>query len=134
MFNLDSSWLSAPVASYTYKNVADQYVQVLRTSLEPVLSDFEDVWSFAWLPRGQAIRFDRSQLVRGDLTTSSAALAALVTAGILTPEAAAAYLALPTVGGGLVGVPQSTSPTPATPASSPAPPPPPDDEEEGNTP
>ena len=52
MFNLDGYWLGAPVAGMTYRTAGPQYQQILRTSLEPVLSDFEDVWSFDWLPRG----------------------------------------------------------------------------------
>ena len=93
MFNLDSYFLGAPVAGMTYRTAGPQYQQLLRTSLEPVLSDFEDVWSDAWLPRGQNIRFDRNQLLRDDLATTSTAMVALVGAGILTPEEARQYMA-----------------------------------------
>ena len=100
LFNLDGYWLGSPVAGMTYKTAGPQYQQILRTSLEPVLADFEDVWSDAWLPRGTTIRFDRNQLLRDDLGTTATALATLVNAGILTPEQGAAYLALPVAGGG----------------------------------
>ena len=50
MFNLDAYWFSVPVAGMTYKTSAPQYQQILRTSIEPVLADFEGVWSQAWLP------------------------------------------------------------------------------------
>jgi hypothetical protein len=93
MFNLDSYWLGAPVAGMTYKTAGPQYQQILRTSLEPVLADLEDVWSYAWLPRGQNIRFDRNQLLRDDLATTTTAMVALVGAGILTAEEARQYLA-----------------------------------------
>jgi HK97 family phage portal protein len=115
-FNLDSYWLGAPVAGMTYRTAGPQYQQILRTSLEPVLADIEDVWSDAWLPRGQQIRFDRNQLLRDDLATTTTAMVALVTAGILSPEEAREYLAsgsvtMPTspfaaaASGGVVGAP-----------------------------
>lgn len=111
MFNLDSYWLGAPVAGMTYRTAGPQYQQILRTSLEPVLADFEDVWSWEWLPRGQSIRFDRNQLLRDDLTTTANALSVLVGAGIITAEQAQSYLALPNVSGGGVGVPMALSTT-----------------------
>ena len=82
MFNLDGYWLGAPVAGMTYRTAAPQYQQVLRTSLEPVLADFEDEWSYAWLPRGTNVRFRRSQLLREDLATSAQAAQLLYGAGI----------------------------------------------------
>jgi len=99
MFNLDGYWLGAPVAGMTYRTAGPQYQQVLRTSLEPVLADIEDIWSFAWLPRGTAVRFDRNQLLRDDLATTATALATLVDAQIITPVQAQAYLGLPIVAG-----------------------------------
>src|SRR5215472_14953844 len=84
MFNLDGYWLGSPVAGMTYRTAAPQYQQVLRTSLEPVLADFEDVWGNAWLPRGTNVRFRRSQLLREDLATSTTAAVAAVGAGIMT--------------------------------------------------
>jgi HK97 family phage portal protein len=92
-FNLSSYWLSAPIAGMTYRTAGPMYQEVLKTSLEPVLADFEDVWSDAWLPRGQTIRFDRNQLLRDDLPSTAAALTALVGAGILSPAEAREYLA-----------------------------------------
>lgn len=99
MFNLDGYWLGAPVAGMTYRTAGPQYQQILRTSLEPVLADFEDVWGDAWLPRGQVLRFDRNQLLRDDLNTTTTALVGLVNAGIITQAEARAYLALPTATG-----------------------------------
>jgi hypothetical protein len=77
----------------TYKTASPQYQQILRTSIEPLIADFEDVWSDAWLPRGQSVRFDRNQLLREDLPTSAIALSTLVGAGIMSTTEARAYLA-----------------------------------------
>ena len=113
MFNLDGYWLGAPTAGITYKTAAPQYQQILRTSIEPVLADFEDVWSYAWLPRGQRIRFDRQQLLREDLPTATLALVQLVAAGIITPADAAMYLNLPTATGEPLAANTLEDPTPA---------------------
>jgi HK97 family phage portal protein len=115
MFNIDGYWLGAPVAGMTYRTAGPQYQQILRTSLEPVLADFESVWSDAWLPRGKTVHFDRNQLLRDDLNTTATALATLVAAGIITGPEARAYLDLPTAQGdptaqlGITGPPQDTA-------------------------
>jgi HK97 family phage portal protein len=108
LFNLDGYWLGAPTAGITYKTAGPMYQQVLRTSLEPVLADVEDVWSDAWLPRGTFIRFDRNQLLRDDLPTTATALATLVTAGIISPAQAQAYLGLPVIAGGGYARPENS--------------------------
>jgi hypothetical protein len=113
LFNLDGYWLGAPVAGMTYKTATPQYQQVLRTSLEPVLADFEDVWSYAWLPRGQDVRFDRNQLLSDDLTVTSNAMVAVYNAGILTLDEARAGMNLP---------PTDEETGPPAPAAAPAPP------------
>jgi|SRR5215471_7908329 len=96
IFNLDGYWLGSPVSGMTYKTAAPQYQQILRTSLEPVLADFEDVWSDAWLPRGTSIRFRRSQLLREDLMTSANAARVLYpTAPIVTLEEARTMVGAP---------------------------------------
>jgi hypothetical protein len=45
------------------------FLTLLRVSLVPVMRPFEDVWSAAWLVRGQKARFDRTELLRDDLLT-----------------------------------------------------------------
>lgn len=95
IFNLDGYWLGAPVAGMTYRTAGPQYQQVLRTSLEPVLADFEDVWSYAWLPRGTSVRFRRSQLLREDLATSTTAAVAAYGAGLMTLGEARVEIGLP---------------------------------------
>jgi hypothetical protein len=75
---------------------------LLRSSLEPVLSDFEGVWSRAWLPRGQAVRFDRLQLTRDDFLSTLPVLSDAVGEPVLTLEEARQYLGL--AGSGPVSV------------------------------
>jgi HK97 family phage portal protein len=110
MFNLDGYWLGAPVAGMTYRSAGPQYQQVLRTSLEPVLADFEDVWSNAWLPRGTSIRFRRSQLLREDLATSTTAAVAAYGAGLMTLAEARVEIGLPPDMAGATGIGADTVP------------------------
>jgi HK97 family phage portal protein len=95
LFNLDGYWLGSPVAGMTYKTAAPQYQQILRTSLEPVLADFEDEWSYAWLPRGQAVQFDRNKLLADDFPTMATAVSQLITAGVINAEQGQALMGLP---------------------------------------
>jgi len=114
MFNLDSYWLGSAVQGMTYKTAAPQYQQILRTSIEPVLVDFEQVWSQAWLPRGQKIQFDRNKLLSEDLPTTALALSQLVGAEIMTGEMAYQVLQ---------GVPLTAIPYQEPPPPPPSPPP-----------
>ena len=104
VFNLDGYWLGAPVSGMTYRTSGPQYQQILRTSLEPVLADFEAVWSNAWLPRGTNIRFRRSQLLREDLATSTTAAVAAYGAGITTLGEARVEIGLPPAAAAPLGV------------------------------
>jgi HK97 family phage portal protein len=110
MFNLDGYWLGAPVAGMTYRTAGPQYQQVLRTSLEPILADFEDVWSNAWLPRGTSVRFRRSQLLREDLATSTTAAVAAYGAGLMTLAEARVEIGLPPDMAGATGIGADTVP------------------------
>ena len=69
VFNLDGYWLGAEGSSHTYRSPGPMFLILTRVSLGPVMDVFEDVWSFDWLPRGQEVRFDRTELLRDDLTT-----------------------------------------------------------------
>jgi HK97 family phage portal protein len=124
LFNLDSYWLGAAVAGMTYKTAAPQYQQILRTSIEPVIADFEQVWSKAWLPRGQEVRFDRNKLLAEDLPTTIMSLVQAVAAGIMTPQTAWAVL----LGEPLASLPPPPKAKPpaavAVPGAAPALPPP----------
>jgi HK97 family phage portal protein len=115
IFNLDGYWVGAPVAGMTYRTAGPQYQQILRTSLEPVLADFEDVWSAALLPRGTFARFRRSQLLREDLATSATAAAGLYAAGIWTQgEARVATGVPPNAPGGVGAMADVLAPAPAS--------------------
>ena len=124
LMNIDAYWFSVPVAGMTYKTSAPQYQQILRTSIEPVLADFEGVWSQAWLPRGQSVRFDRNKLLQEDLPTTAMALAQLVAADIMTNQTAWRFLQ----GEPLASLPAPPKPKPAAaapvPGAVPANPPP----------
>lgn len=103
LFNLDGFWLGAPSTSMTYKSVGPMYTDLLRTSIEPVLADFEDVFSALLLPRGQRVVFARSDVLRDDMATTIATLVNAVNAGLFTRDEGRAYLRLPPLG---VAVPQ----------------------------
>jgi HK97 family phage portal protein len=124
LFNLDGYWLGSPVAGMTYKTAAPQYQQILRTSIEPVICDFEDEWSFEWLPRGQAVTFDRNKLLQEDLPTMALAVATLVSAKVVSPEQAFYLLGMPATLA-TRGAPDPTWQKPAAPPPPPIPPPPP---------
>jgi HK97 family phage portal protein len=131
LFNLDGYWLGAPTSGITYKTAAPQYQQILRTSLEPVISDFEDVWSYAWLPRGVEVRFDRTKLLRDDLATTAGAVSTLVAGHVITPAEGRVMLGLPPSVPDDLGLDATEELNPATslgppPAPSLAPPPEPD--------
>lgn len=95
IFNLDGYWLGSPVAGMTYKTAAPQYQQILRTSIEPVIVDFEDEWSYRWLPRGQNVAFDRNKLLADDFPTMAQAVNLLITSGVITPEQGYSLMGLP---------------------------------------
>jgi HK97 family phage portal protein len=103
MFNLDGYWVGAPVAGMTYRTAAPQYQQALKTSLEPVLADFEDLWSDALFPRGTGLRFRRDQLLREDLATSMQAATMGVSAQIMTLPEARVLVGLPPTTQGAIG-------------------------------
>jgi HK97 family phage portal protein len=123
MFNLNSYWTNAPGASMTYRTAAPLYQEIVRTSVEPLICDFEDEWSDAWLPRGTNMRFRRSQLLREDLATSTTAAVAAYGAGITTLAEARIEIGLPpTPAGELAPAPDMTAagdPTPDAAADDP---------------
>ncbi len=129
-FNLDGYWLGAPGGSMTYRSPGAMYTALLRVSLEPVLADFEDIWSAMWLPRGRRVRFDRAQMTRDDLQSTVTMLAQATSTDppLMTQAEARAYLGLPVTAPGLV----STSPVDTEEIEPPAdePPAPPQEETE----
>jgi len=94
MFNLDGYYLGADAASLTYRSPGPLFLQLLRITLEPIMSDFEGVWSSAWLPRGHVVRFDRQKLLVDDLATTVNTLRTATQAGLMTIAEARVYLGL----------------------------------------
>jgi HK97 family phage portal protein len=134
IFNLDGYWLGAPGGSMTYRSPGSMYTNLLRVSLEPVLADFESVWSSMWLPRGQTVRFDRAQLTRDDLQTmvTTLVMATSGAAPLMTVPEARVFLGLAPTPSALISTSPIDTPAPAddnppTPDDAPAP-------SEGDTP
>ena len=121
-FNLDGYWLGAPASSLTYRSPGPMYLNLLRVSLEPILADFEDTWSMAWLPRGRRVRFYRNAILRDDFATTVTTVNAAIASGLMSVAEGRAY----------AGLPPATEPPPPAPA--PAPPPPAESEQEESTP
>jgi HK97 family phage portal protein len=117
-FNLDGYWLGAPGESMTYRSPGAMYTNLLRVSLEPVLADFEGVWSGSFLPRGQTIRFDRPQLTRDDLQSTVTTMVAAISSSppLLSVEEARVFMGLAPTAAGVV----TTSPAATVPAEEPA--------------
>jgi HK97 family phage portal protein len=99
MFNLDGFWLGAPSAAMTYKSSGPMFTDLLRVSVEPVLTDFEDILSGRLLPRGQRVVFGRSGVLRDDLGSMMGWLRSGVEGGLWTRDEARAYLDKPPLGG-----------------------------------
>lgn len=78
-FNLDGFWLGADSKGLTYKSPGPMYLSLVRTSLEGPMVDLEQTWADAWLPRGQAVRFDRLQLTRDDFASNVETLTKAIT-------------------------------------------------------
>lgn len=76
MFGLDGSWLNADSSSLTYKSPGPLFLQLHKVSFRPIMRAFEEEWSWRWTPRGQAVRFDLSELLRDDLLSMVQAYAA----------------------------------------------------------
>lgn len=110
MFNLDGYYLGAEATSMTYRSPGPMSLQLLRTTLEPIMADFEGVWSAAWLPHGRTVRFDRKVLLTDDLATTVKTLSTAVASGLMTLPEARIYLGLPA----LPNVGEATMTSPVT--------------------
>lgn len=111
MFNLDGYWLGAPSGSYTYKSPGPMYLNLIRQTVNPILEDFEGMWSMAWLPRGRRVRFDRMAVLKDDLPTMITALnTATGGKALLTQSEARVHL------GYSADVPAELKPKPVPPA------------------
>lgn len=114
-FNLDGYWLGAPTASLTYRSPAPLYTALVRTSLEPVLADFEEAWGDAWLPSTTALRFDRLQLTRDDFGSAVPALVAASGGPFIALEEARQYVGLPSAAPAGIASPLPTEAQPPEP-------------------
>jgi phage portal protein BeeE len=120
-YNLDGYWLGAEQAGLTYKSPGPLFLALLRISLEPVMTDFEQAWADAWLPRGQAVRFDRLQISRDTFAESIDALAKAIAPPVSDPtvvpimstQEARLYLGLPSAPGVTTTSPVATQEAPA---------------------
>lgn len=100
MFNLDGYWLGAPASSHTYRTPGPLFVVMLRTTLEGILSPFEDTWSRAWVPRGQRVTFSRSKLTADDLASTITMLTKATGGPVMTTNEGREVLRLEHVEGG----------------------------------
>jgi HK97 family phage portal protein len=116
IFCMDPFWLGGQAAGLTYKSPGPMYTHLLRVTLGPVLTAFEQMWSAAWLPRGQSVVFDRQFLQRDDLASSIHTLVEATTATppLMSVGEARTYMGWPPEPTGpAVGSPVDTAP-PAT--------------------
>jgi phage portal protein BeeE len=95
MLNLNGFWLNAPQSSHTYRSPGPMFLELQRTSLEPVMKDLEAIWSAAWFPGAAKVRLDRNQLTRDDFLTSLAGLGKAVKDGLMSREEARLYMGWP---------------------------------------
>lgn len=110
MANMDGFWVGAPSGSFTYKSPGPMYLNLIRQTLNPILEDFEGVWSIRWVPRGREVRFNRTVLLQDDMETMVQTAAAAVAAKLWTQAEARMYL-------GYSGdVPAELKPKPVPPA------------------
>lgn len=75
--------------SQTYQNVESAGINFVRHTLLPYMRRLEDALS-EFLPVGQRVRFDASELLRGDLMTRVRAQQVQIMSGTLTPNEARA--------------------------------------------
>lgn len=92
MANMDGWWVGAPSGSFSYKSPGPMYLNLIRQTINPILEDFEGVWSAAWLPRGRWVRADRTVVLKDDMQTMIATATAAVNGGLWTVAEGRAYL------------------------------------------
>ena len=100
MFNLDSYWLGAPASSHTYRTPGAMFLVLIRTTLNGILSPFEDAWSDRWLPRGKRLTFGREAVQADDLQTVVNTLTKATGRSIMTVDEARATIGRGPVPGG----------------------------------
>lgn len=93
--NLDGYWVGAPAGSgLTYRSPGPMYLNLIRQTLGPIMTPFEQVWSKAWLPRGRETRFWRQAILGDDMGTTITFLDKAVRGRLMTQSEARDYLGL----------------------------------------
>lgn len=110
MANLDGYWVGAPTSSLTYRSPAPMYLNLLRQTINPILEDFEGVWSQHWLPYGRKVRLDRTAVLKDDMSTMVTTAKMAVEAKLWTKSEARVYL------GNSAEVPEELDTAPLPPA------------------
>lgn len=94
MANIDGYWVGAESGSYTYQSPGPMYLNLLRQTVNPILEDFEGVWSAALLPRGRRVRFARNVVMADDMRTTVTWVTNAVKNKLITPSEGRVYLGL----------------------------------------
>lgn len=119
IFNLDGYWLGTRSSSHTYRSPAPLFVNLLRTTLEPILAPFEFKWSERWVPRGKRIRFDREAITGDDFASTITTLTKASGGPIMTVDESRGRVGLGPIEGGDV-LRTTAVPDTADPAADPA--------------
>lgn len=90
--NLDGYWLGASTTGYSYKSPGPMYLNLIRQTIGPILTQLEQAWSPEWLPAGQEVKADRQAVLGDDMGTTITWLVAAVEGGLLTLDEARAYI------------------------------------------
>lgn len=105
IFNLDGYWVGAASTGLTYRSPGPMYLNLLRTTLEPIMLPIEEAFSHRLLPRGRSVKFDTLPLLRDDLPTMVGALKLATESGLMTVPEARQYMGLPVVDAALLPTP-----------------------------
>lgn len=114
MMNLDAYWLGAPASSHTYRTPGVMFLILLRTTLEPILRELEQVWGQKMLPYGTDLRFDRTQLTRDDMASMITSFVVAIREGLMTVDECRVYMGLTPFGTTESTTPRIPSATPDT--------------------
>lgn len=100
MLNLDGYWLGAPASSHTYRTPGPLFLVLLRTTINRILTPFEQRFGAMWLPRGQRVVFDRSEVLGDDMKTTVETLTKATGRPIMTVNEARGRIRLAPIEGG----------------------------------
>lgn len=95
IFGLDGYWVGAPTSSMTYRSPGPMFLSLLRQTVAPILTVFEQVWGKAWLPHGTDLRFHRQAVLTDDMGTMITYIAKAVASGLWTPNEGREWMGMP---------------------------------------